>query len=151
MAGRHALPPWITTHWQLKLLSVGFAVLLWIFVASEEKAETVFSVPIEFSQIPPGLEIVGGDSDSVDVRIQGLRRVLSRLRSRELRVTVDLREARAGEATVRLTPAEVHTPPGVQVLRVTPSRLRLHLEAVAAGGTSGAPQRPEAPASLNLR
>ncbi len=149
MTGRYALPPWVTTHWQLKLLSVGLAILLWVFVASEERAETVFSVPVEFRQIPPGLEIVGGDSDLVDVRIQGLRSVLSRLGSRELRVTVNLREARAGEATVRLTPAEVHAPRGVQVLRVTPSRLRLHLEAVATPGTPRAPERPEAPASLN--
>lgn len=127
MSRRPIVPSWLTDHWQLKLLSLGFAILLWVFIASEEKIETVMAVPVEFVRIPSGLEIVG-DGDSVDVRIQGLRTVLARLASRELRVTVDLRGARAGETTVRLTPAEVRAPQGIQVLRVTPSRLRLHLE-----------------------
>jgi len=125
---RTVVPSWLTDHWQLKLLSLGFAILLWVFVASEEKVETVMSVPVEFVRIPPGLEIAGGDGDSVDVRIQGLRTLLTRLGGRELRVTVDLREAGPGETTVRLTPAEVRAPQGIQVLRVTPSRLRLRLQ-----------------------
>src|SRR3972149_12180694 len=101
MAGWSALPLWVTAHWQLKLLSLGFAIFLWIFVASEEKAETVVSVPIEFGRVPPGLEIVSSDNDSVDVRVHGLRSVLNRLDGRGLRATVDLREARPGEGRGR--------------------------------------------------
>lgn len=142
MAGRPVLPSWLTDHWQLKLLSLGFALLLWLFVVSEEKVETVMSVPLEFSQIPQGLEIVG-DSDAVDVRIQGLRGVLSRVGNRDLRVTVNLREAGAGETMVRLTPEQVRAPQGVQILRVTPSRLRIQLQPSplppAASQRSGAP------------
>lgn len=144
MSRRRALPSWVTDHWQLKLLSLGFAILLWVFVVSEEKMETVMSVPVQFVRIPPGLEIVGGDADSVDVRIQALRTMLARLGGRELRVTVDLGEARPGETMVRLTPADVRVPKGVQVLRVTPSRLRLYLQPSSAAPEVPGPTPPVA-------
>lgn len=137
MARRYLLPSWLADHWQLKLLSLGFAILLWLFVEGQEKMEMVMSVPVEFSRLPQGLE-VAGDSDSVDVRIQGLRGVVTRLGHRDLRVTVNLAEARAGEMTVRLTPAEVSAPRGVQVLRVFPSRLRLLLQPSSVSQTPAA-------------
>ena len=151
MAGWSALPLWVTAHWQLKLLSLGFAIFLWIFVASEEKAETVVSVPIEFGRIPPGLEIVSSDNDSVDVRVHGLRSVLNRLDGRGLRVTVDLREARPGETTVRLLPEQVQAPRGIQVLRVTPSRVRLQLRPSPATGSPATSQLSGPPAPRDLR
>lgn len=131
MAVPRALPSWLIDHWQLKLFSLVLAILLWVFVATEEQVETVMSLPIEFGQIPRGLEVVG-DSDSVDVRIRGLRSILSRLGNRDIRVTVNLREAAAGERTIRLAPELVHAPPGVHVLGVSPSRLRLHLQPLSA-------------------
>ena len=148
MADRRALPPWLVDHWQLKLLSLAFAILLWVFVATEEKVETVMSLPIEFGQVPRGLEVIG-DSDSVDVRIRGLRSVLSRVGNRDIRVRVNLREAGVGERTIRLAPELVHAPPGVHVLGVTPSRLNLHLQPMSTARAPAASSGP--PASQSSR
>jgi len=147
MVGPRVLPTWLAEHWQLKLLSIVLAALLWVFVASEEKVETVISLPIEFGQIPPGLEVIG-DSDSVDVRIRGLRSVLSRLGNRDIRVAINLREARAGERTIRLAPELVRAPRGVHILGVTPSRLKLHLQP---SSTPAAPQLSESPVSQSSK
>ncbi len=150
MAGARVFPSWLADHWQLKLLSIVLAALLWVFVASEEKVETVMSLPIEFGQIPAGLEVIG-DSDSVDVRIRGLRSVLSRLGDRDIRVAINLREARAGERTIRLAPELVRAPRGVHILGVTPSRLKLHLQPSSAARTPAVPHLSESPVSQSSK
>ena len=47
----------LAAQWELKLLSVAFAVLLWIFVSSGDKLEAVFAVPLDLTDRPPGLEV----------------------------------------------------------------------------------------------
>lgn len=126
-------------HWQLKLLSVLFAVALWLFVVSEDKVETVFAAPLELREVPPGLEIARVETDTVEVRVRGLRSIVSRVRDRDLRVTVDLEGASPGETVVRLLPEQIRVPRGVEVLRVTPSRVRVVLKPVGSARTSAEP------------
>jgi YbbR domain-containing protein len=116
-----------TLNWQLKLLSLVVAIVLWAVVVNAEKSETVLAVPVEFRRIPEGLEVLRGRPDTVDVYVRGLRLALSRLSGENLRAVVDLSGARAGESALRLLPEHVRAPFGVQVLRVTPSRLMVVL------------------------
>lgn len=118
----------LVAHWELKLLALLAAVLLWGFVVGGAKSEMVLTVPVEFRGIPPGLELAGDPIDSVDVRFRGLRIQLARLRSDALRVQAPLAGARPGEAVVLLLPEHVLVPAGVQVVRITPSRLRVLLK-----------------------
>ncbi len=127
MVGRDLLP-WITGNWELKLLSLVAAVILWFLVVSGEKAEVTLSAPLEFASIPPGLELAGEGPRSVDVQVQGLRSALGRLSGEDLRVDVSLAGVGAGESAFRLLPEHVRAPKGVRVLRVSPSRVRLVLE-----------------------
>lgn len=127
MAGRDRLPR-ITAHWELKLLSLVAAAILWFLVVSGEKAEVTLSVPVQFQSIPPGLELVAERPESVDVQVQGLRSTLGRLSGEDLRAAVSLAGVPAGESTFRVLPETIRAPKGVKVLRVTPSRVRLVLE-----------------------
>lgn len=126
MAWRHRL----LENWQLKALSVVFAIALWLFVVSEDKAETVFAVPIEFQNIPQGLEVAAMEPESVEVRVRGLRGILSQVREGDLRVPVSLKGTQPGETIVRLVPDQIRLPRGIEALRVTPSRLRVRLKRV---------------------
>lgn len=117
-----------TTHWELKLLSLLTAVLLWGFVVGGAKSEVVLTVPVEFLGIPPGLELIDETPESVDVLLRGLRVQLGRLRGEALRIQVPLADARAGEKMLRLLPEHVQVPTGLQVIRIMPSRLRVVLE-----------------------
>lgn len=129
------LPFRLLDRWQLKLLAVLLAVALWVFVAAEDQGEAVYTVPLGLTGIPPGFVVAAVDEHAVDVRVQGRRSVLARLRSSDLRVEVSLRGARAGEFTARLAPQNVTAPRGVRVLRVSPSRVRGTLEGLR--GSSG--------------
>jgi len=117
-----------TTHWELKLLSLLTAVLLWGFVVGGAKSEVVLTVPVEFLGIPPGLELADKTPESVDVLLRGLRVQLGRVRGEALRIQVPVADARAGQTTLRLLPEYVRVPTGVQVVRIMPSRVRVVLE-----------------------
>jgi len=125
----------LVRNWQLKLLSLVFAVALWIFVAAEDKGERVYTVPLDFTNVPPRLEIAALGTPAVDVRVQGLTHVLNRIDERELRAQLSLLGARAGDVVVRIRPEDVVVARGVQVVRVTPSQVRVTLAPRPAAGT----------------
>jgi hypothetical protein len=122
----------LTEHWQLKLVSVVFAIALWIFLVVEDKGEAVYTVPLDVRNVPPGIEVTALGAEAVAVRVQGLRHVLSRLDERELHAVLDLRGARLGDVLVRIRPEDVSVPRGVEVLRITPAQVRATLDPVDA-------------------
>jgi YbbR domain-containing protein len=117
----------LAEHWQLKLLSLGLAVALWAFVASEDRGEALYTVVLEPIP-PPGFAVTSVGTETADIRLAGLRSVLTRLKERELRAVVRIREARPGDVMVPILAEDVTTPPGVRVVRITPSRVRVTLE-----------------------
>jgi YbbR domain-containing protein len=64
----------------------------------------------------------------VEVQIQAVRWLATRLGADSLRVRVNLADIGEGDSVVDLQPEDVQTPPGVVVTRLTPARLRLTLE-----------------------
>jgi hypothetical protein len=119
-------------NWELKLLSLGLASALWLFVMTSEKGEMTVTAPVELHSIPAGLAVAGERPESVDVQLRGFRVSLARLAPAEVRARVSLAGVRAGEVTVRIVPEQIGVPPGVTVLRVSPSRLRVLVESAAA-------------------
>jgi YbbR domain-containing protein len=117
----------LARNWPLKLVSLVFAVALWIFVAVEDKSEGVYTVPLDFTNIPSGLEISALGTPAVDVRVQGLTHVLNRIDEHELRAQLSLLGARVGDIIVRIRPEDVTVTRGIQVVRVTPSQVRVTL------------------------
>ena len=117
----------VTRHWELKLLALGFSIALWFFVMTTETSDLVLSAPIEFEGVRPGLMLTGERPDSVDVQVHGLRGTLARLSPDQIKAHVSLSGVGAGETTLRLWPEQVTVPAGVTVLRVNPSRIRVML------------------------
>jgi YbbR domain-containing protein len=120
--------PWPFQHLELKVLSVAFAVLLWLFVSGDETVERGLRVPLEFQQFPAGLEMTGEAPSLVDVRVRGSSSALSRLAPGEIVAQLDLRAARIGRRLYQLTPEQVRVPYGVQVVQVTPPTVAIIFE-----------------------
>ncbi len=120
----------LTRHWELKLLALLVSMVLWAFVMTSERTDVVVAAPIELDGIPPGLEVKGERPDSVDVQLHGLRGALERLGTDRVRARLSLTGARAGEVTLRVQPEQISVPPGVTVVRINPSRVRLVLGSV---------------------
>lgn len=118
----------LAEHWQLRLLSVAFAVALWLFVASQDQMEAVYTVPLELTDPPAGLAVTSIGVEMVVVRVEGPRTVLATVHEGDFRAEVSLREAAAGRFVATILPRNITTPRGVRVLRVSPSRVRATLE-----------------------
>ncbi len=130
----------LAQHWQLKLLSLIFAAALWVFVVTEDTGEAVYTVPLDLAGLPPDLEVAALGVETVDVRVRGLRSLLGQLREGDLHVEVAVRDPRPGEHLLPILPEHVRAPRGVRVVRVTPSRVRIALEAVTLARVGIAPR-----------
>ena len=124
-------PIWPFRHLGLKALSLVLALLLWMVVSGEETVERGLRVPLELLQVPAGLELTGEVPATVDVRVRGASGSLSRVSTGDVVAVLDLRSARSGRRLFPLTPDQVRTPFGVEVVQVQPSALAMAFESSA--------------------
>mgnify|MGYP003694213149 CR=1 FL=1 len=61
-------------HLGLKFVSIALAALLWVAVAGEQTVERSLRIPLEFTNLPSQLEVVGEPPTVVDVRVRGFLR-----------------------------------------------------------------------------
>jgi YbbR domain-containing protein len=115
-------------HLGLKFLSIALAALVWALVSGERIVERALRIPMEFTNLPAQLELVGDTPTVVDVRVRGSSGALSRLAAGELVAVLDLASARAGQRLFHVTGADVRAPFGVDVVQITPSNVSLAFE-----------------------
>jgi len=112
----------------LKVVSVVLAALLWLIVSGEQTVERVLRIPLEYTNIPAQLELVGEPLTVVDVRVRGSSGALGRLSAGELAAVLDVRSPRPGQRLYHLTGSDVRAPFGVDIVQVTPSSIALFFE-----------------------
>ena len=127
-------------HIGLKMVSIALAALLWLLVSGEEVVERALRIPLEFTNVPSQLEIVGEPPNIVDVRVRGSSGTLSRIAAGELVAVLDLQTARPGQRLFHLSPVDVRAPFGVEVVQVAPSNFYMTFEPSA---TKVVPVLPE--------
>jgi YbbR domain-containing protein len=94
-------------------------------VAHDPVAELSTRVPIEFTRPPKGLDYTSDVIPEAVLRLRGPARVLRDLPVESVHAMIDLRDAVPGEHTYDLTTAQIQVPHEVEVVQVTPSRLRM--------------------------
>ena len=116
-------------HFTLKVVSVAFAVMLWIMVSSQRAAvERGLRIPLELQNLPANLEMVEPPQESVDVRVRGAADLLGRLVSGDLVATVDLSAAQPGRRLFHMSTERVKAPFAVEVTQITPSSIAIRFE-----------------------
>ncbi len=112
-------------HIGLKLISLVVAILMWYGVAHDPVADVSLRLPIEFTRPPKDLDYTSDLAPQAQIRLRGPARVLRDLSPESVRAVIDLHGATAGEHTYDLTTNQIRVPHDVEVIQVTPSRLRL--------------------------
>jgi YbbR domain-containing protein len=118
-------------HVGLKIVSITLASLLWLVVSGEQVVERALRIPLEFTNVPSQLELVGEPPTVVDVRVRGSSGALGRIATGELVAVLDLGFARPGDRLFHLTTADVRAPFGVEVVQVSPSSISMRIETSA--------------------
>jgi YbbR domain-containing protein len=134
-------------HIGLKAISIAMAALIWLIVSGEQIVERALRVPLEFTNVPSQLEIVGEPPNVVDVRVRGSSGALARIATGELVAVLDLDTARAGQRLFHLSAVDVRSPFGVEVVQVTPSNFYMTFEPSASKRVPVVPEVEGEPAA----
>ena len=91
----------------LKVISVVVAFVLWLAVAGQSTVERNIQVPLEYRNVPAGMEIVGDPPGAVDVRLRGSSGNLARVVQGDVVAALDLSNARRGTRIFNLRADDV--------------------------------------------
>jgi hypothetical protein len=111
-----------------KLLALALALALWGAVAGEQKVELSLTVPVEIRGLPPALVQVAELPEGVALRIRGPRTLMAALAPAEVALSASAGGLGEGEHVLGLRPEDARVPRGVEVLQVTPNRVRVFLD-----------------------
>lgn len=109
----------------LKVLSAVLALSLWFFVTYRGQSEMAIDAAIEFKNIPKGIEMLRQNVRRVNLNISGHERILKDLRPMDVRVIVDLSDAKKGEAVYFFDKDSIAVPRTVKVLRMEPASIKV--------------------------
>lgn len=119
--------------WKLKAVSLALALVVWLVLVPADKvlSEKAFTVPLETRNVPRDLEIVEKDVSSVDIRVRAPNRMLAEISPSDLVARLDLERATVYQQEYPLNKSMFVTPPGAEVVNVTPSKATIRLEKTA--------------------
>lgn len=117
----------LAQDWDLKLLSLVLAVIVWAGVAGVRTAEVEIRVPLEVRNIPSGLSQADSPPKEIAVTVAGPKILLLKLRSE--RIIMPLDAGGAGEGTALFTGFEhrLDLPREVTVTRLFPATVEVRL------------------------
>lgn len=115
-------------NFTLKISAVVLALILWFFVVSRGQTEISLNVPVEYTNIPLGLEISKRSVSSVNIVIRTYESLGKNIRQENVRVSVDVSKAKRGESIFTIKKDDVKTPFGAAVLKIEPSTVKTVFE-----------------------
>lgn len=119
----------LTHNLRLKLLALGIALVMWIFVVGQDRVEMTVEVPVEITGIPSDMVIADEVVNKVYARISGPGTLVRRAAAERMVQRIDLAGMGLGEHVFQIVPEALRLPAGVSVIRVSPARFNLILAA----------------------
>jgi len=120
----------LTKNWTLKIISLAFALVFWVFIMGERRLEVGYRVPLELQNIPKELMVANEVPSQVDVRISGPRTLQMQVSPNDISIIVDLTDLQPGLTTFKSLEERLNLPSGLQVTRLSPSFIDLKLERI---------------------
>lgn len=96
----------LTVNIGVKIVSILFAIFLWLHVTAQQEENQSFRVPLVLASVPDSLTIIHEVPQFVEVTIRGSRSILIKLRLLgRLKATVDLSASKRGRVNIPLSSA----------------------------------------------
>jgi YbbR domain-containing protein len=121
---------WILHNLGLKIVSVFLAIFLWVVVLGEQKVDVTLNVPLALN-LPTALLLVNDLPESLEVHLRGPKTLVTSLAAREVTFSGPPGKLAEGENSIPIREDMVQVPRGIQVVDVTPHRIRVVLEALS--------------------
>ncbi len=119
-----------TNNLAYKALALAFALMMWIWVQSEQVVEDRARVRLDW-RLPDGLVLVEPPLETATVTVEGVQAFVRAVRQKDLTILVDLTRAKEGEVSLDLSERAVTgIPSQVRVVSISPSALKVQLDRV---------------------
>ena len=116
-------------NWQYKLGALLTALVLWLYVASEQNLSVVISAPVQFDNFPSELQIVNKVANTVEIELTGRRDIVKDINKKEVKVVINLKNSKEGKNNYRIIPANIKAiPRGLDIRNVTPYQIDIELQ-----------------------
>jgi uncharacterized protein (TIGR00159 family) len=112
---------------RLKVAAFGIACLVWGLFFMAGSSLRSYAVPIEFKNVPAGLEIAEPSNPILAVRLRANTHLFSTLDESRLLAQVDLKGRNAGTWRIPLSAQNLNLPPGFILEQVLPASFTLRL------------------------
>ncbi len=120
----------VTGNIGLKITSFILAILLWYNISHKGMTEISKDIYLEYINIPTGYEIIDKDVDKVNLNIYGSEQIIKTLKQGDIRVVVDLENAKAGKQVFKITRENIKIPSALTVTDIQPSTISVVLDKI---------------------
>ena len=121
----------IFDHLPMKISLFLLVCILWVFLIGIRQGETIFNLPIEYYSIPQNLKIAGDPPSEIQVRLKGSQRLLSSIKSKQVRLQIDLSGCHSGTNQVPFSETNINIPSGIIVTHIYPRNIRIQLSSIS--------------------
>ena len=117
----------LTGNWGLKALALAVTAVIWAQIFIAGASVRTFITPIEYQNVPSGLEVSHRSHDVVAVQLRAASWLFSTLGNYPLVVRLDLSGMGPGTHTIVLQGGHLNLPPGIIFENVLPPVLTFQL------------------------
>ncbi|HLC16647.1 MAG TPA: CdaR family protein [Thermodesulfovibrionia bacterium] len=103
------------------------AATLWLYVVSEGLSKASIEAPVVFKNLPADLTIVEC-TEHITISMEGPEVLLKNIHEENIKVTVDLSNAKPGSATVNISEKNVKLPGLFRIQSIQPQYFRVKLD-----------------------
>jgi uncharacterized protein (TIGR00159 family) len=119
-------------------VAVAFAVGTWVvMVPGATTTSTTLTLPVQVENMPTSYELGGASPTHVSVTLSGPRREMYLLKPEDVKVVIDAWALELGRRAFVLGENELRIPPGFELQRIEPRRVRLDVRRVADPSAGG--------------
>lgn len=110
------------------LLTFLLVASVWGMYTGRQLSLITVTASLDFRNLPEELELKEVSIEKIEAQISGRQRIVDTLRAEEVRAFLDLKKMRAGTHEIVLNRENFEVPLGLEIVRLTPSIVRLELE-----------------------
>jgi len=116
-------------NFQEKVVALGLAVVLWVFVVYRaENIEDTLEVSVQPALLPSDLVVTSIEPSKVKITFSGQRKEFAFLKPGEIKLTLQLYDAKKGRRQVRITGDELTYPHTLELENIEPRHVMLEIE-----------------------
>ncbi len=109
-----------------KLVALFISLILWLSILGRRDFVVTKDVDVDFTT-SPGYAVSSQSTDKVKIKVSGAQPLLKNFKDKMQSTLVDLTDKKNGLFEVEMTPSKIEVPPGIKILGVRPSTIRVEI------------------------